>query len=57
VIKNLTFEKFSQSLIKCYGLTRNPNTQDFMIVLQHMDSNLGEFLRTNELSWKTRFKM
>ncbi|CAG8527876.1 7456_t:CDS:2 [Cetraspora pellucida] len=56
-IKSLTFERFSQSLIKCYGLTRNHNTLDFMIVFQCMDSNLSEFLAKKELSWKTRFKM
>ncbi|CAG8699413.1 12870_t:CDS:2, partial [Gigaspora rosea] len=57
VIENLTAEKFSQSLVKRYGLTKNPDTQNFMIVLQYMDSNLCDFLvKTTELSWKTKFK-
>ncbi|CAG8435132.1 9994_t:CDS:2 [Scutellospora calospora] len=53
----LTLEKFSQSLIKCYGLTRNPETQDIMIVLEHMDNNLNDFLAKTELTWKIKFRI
>ncbi|CAG8808796.1 19636_t:CDS:1, partial [Gigaspora rosea] len=58
-ITSLTVEKFSQSFIKCYLLlTRNPDTQEFMFVLKHMDSNLYDYLvKTTDLTWKTKFKM
>ncbi|CAG8755231.1 9401_t:CDS:2, partial [Gigaspora rosea] len=38
---SFTSEQFySQTHVKCYGLTREPKTQKFMLVLQKMDSDL-----------------
>ncbi|CAG8599372.1 12995_t:CDS:2, partial [Dentiscutata heterogama] len=56
--ENLTIEKYSQSLIRCYGFTRDPTTQSYMLVLQHMDSNLRDFLtKKPDLPWKIKFKI
>ncbi|CAG8590969.1 1065_t:CDS:2 [Scutellospora calospora] len=51
-------EKYSQSLVKSYGLTRNFETREFMLVLQHMDSDLCNFIERNpKLDWKFRYKI
>ncbi|CAG8463711.1 6812_t:CDS:2 [Gigaspora margarita] len=56
---SFTSEQFySQTHVKCYGLTREPETQKFMLVLQKMDSDLSNFLKeTPDLSWKIKYKM
>ncbi|CAG8610733.1 14749_t:CDS:2 [Racocetra fulgida] len=47
-----------ESLVKCYGLTKDPETQTFMLVLHKMDSDLRQFLEENtDLPWKIKFKM
>ncbi|CAG8785803.1 17922_t:CDS:2 [Gigaspora margarita] len=53
-----TEQLFSQSQVRCYGLTRSPHTQNFVLVLHKMDSDLRRFLKANsDLSWKIKFKM
>ncbi|CAG8527834.1 7454_t:CDS:2, partial [Cetraspora pellucida] len=55
---SFTVEEFSQSLVKCYGLTRDPKSDSFMLVLHKMDSDLRDFLVKNpKLSWKSKLKM
>ncbi|CAG8475835.1 4062_t:CDS:2, partial [Gigaspora margarita] len=53
-----TEQLFSQSQVRCYGLTRNPHTQKFVLVFHKMDSDLRRFLKANsDLDWKIKFKM
>ncbi|CAG8524987.1 25021_t:CDS:2 [Dentiscutata erythropus] len=58
VIENISIEKYSQSLIRCYGFTKDPTTRNYMLVLQHMDSNLRDYLtKKPDLPWKIIFKI
>ncbi|CAG8829614.1 33291_t:CDS:2, partial [Racocetra persica] len=41
---SFTIEPYSQSLVKCYGLTKDPETRTFMLILHKMDSDLRQFL-------------
>ncbi|CAG8527175.1 27919_t:CDS:2 [Dentiscutata erythropus] len=55
---SITVEPFYQSLVRCYGLTRDPETKNFMLILQKMDFDLKQFLCKNpEIDWKIKFKM
>ncbi|RHZ59702.1 hypothetical protein Glove_362g30 [Diversispora epigaea] len=40
VILSLTLDKTSRFLVTCYGRTKDPNTQDYMLVLNYYDNDL-----------------
>ncbi|CAG8518263.1 9848_t:CDS:2, partial [Dentiscutata heterogama] len=43
---SFTTEKlFSQSHVRCYELTRNPQSNEFTLILHKMDSDLRQFLK------------
>jgi serine/threonine protein kinase len=46
----------SGSVVKCYGLTKNPSDGNYMLVMYHMDINLRSYLQQNhnKLTWKER---
>ncbi|RHZ85801.1 hypothetical protein Glove_60g65 [Diversispora epigaea] len=47
VTLSFTLDKTSSFLANCYGLTKDPTTQDYMLVLNHYDNNLRQFLKGN----------
>ncbi|RIB27261.1 kinase-like domain-containing protein [Gigaspora rosea] len=59
VKQHLDFMMKTNPVVKCYGLTREPTTQDFMLVLEPMTINLGDFLLKNasSLNWQQRIEI
>ncbi|RHZ89401.1 hypothetical protein Glove_15g3 [Diversispora epigaea] len=47
VTLSFTLDKTSSFLANCYGLTKDPTTQDYMLVLNYYDYNLRQFLKNN----------
>ncbi|RHZ79206.1 hypothetical protein Glove_151g117 [Diversispora epigaea] len=47
VTLSFTLDNTSQFLSKCYGLTKDPTTQDYMLVLFSYHSDLRHFLKDN----------
>ncbi|RHZ85265.1 hypothetical protein Glove_67g129 [Diversispora epigaea] len=47
VTLSFTLDKTSAFLVNCYGLTKDPSTQDYMLVLNYYDTNLKQFLKDN----------
>ncbi|GES74755.1 kinase-like domain-containing protein [Rhizophagus clarus] len=45
-------------IVPCYGITLDPSTNDYMLVLHKMDNDLRTHLRQNhnKLTWKKEFK-
>ncbi|CAG8459147.1 2847_t:CDS:2 [Gigaspora margarita] len=59
ILSNFKYDKIASSIVKCYGLTKEPNTGDFILVLNVMDFDLREFCKYLEeknlpISWKDR---
>ncbi|CAG8790515.1 14763_t:CDS:2, partial [Cetraspora pellucida] len=51
-------EEFVECLVSCYGLTRDPFTHEFMLVLDSLTSNLRQFLQSNHLiTWIRRINI
>ena len=44
---SFTLDNTSTFLVKCYGLTKDPTTQDYMLVLNHYQTDLRHFLKDN----------
>ncbi|UZO23678.1 uncharacterized protein OCT59_016009 [Rhizophagus irregularis] len=44
---------------RCYGITMDPKTKDYMLVLQYAKENLHEYLQTNyvKITWKEKVEM
>ncbi|RHZ57521.1 hypothetical protein Glove_386g42 [Diversispora epigaea] len=47
VILSFTLDNTSTFLVKCYGITKDPTTQDYMLVLGYYDNDLRHFLKDN----------
>ncbi|RHZ57526.1 hypothetical protein Glove_386g44 [Diversispora epigaea] len=47
VTLSFTLDNTSTFLVKCYGLTKDPTTQDYMLVLDYYDNDLRHFLKDN----------
>ncbi|RHZ59704.1 hypothetical protein Glove_362g32 [Diversispora epigaea] len=47
VTLSFTLDKTSSYLVNCYGLTKDPTTQDYMLVLNHYKTDLRHFLKDN----------
>ncbi|CAG8777377.1 36720_t:CDS:2, partial [Racocetra persica] len=47
-----------QYLVQCFGITMNPETLNFMLVMEKMDTDLRSFLRDNNhiVTWEQRLK-
>jgi len=43
-------------VVKCYGLTKNPSDENYMLVMNRMDINLRSYVQQNhnKLTWKER---
>ncbi|RHZ84402.1 hypothetical protein Glove_82g63 [Diversispora epigaea] len=41
---NFTIDSVGATLVRCWGLTKDPITNDYMLVLDHYDSDLRNFL-------------
>jgi serine/threonine protein kinase len=43
-------------LCSCYGLTQNPTTGDYILVMSYFEMNLRKYLQEfhNQLTWKER---
>ncbi|CAG8557877.1 10711_t:CDS:2, partial [Dentiscutata heterogama] len=56
---HLNLMKTNTGTVRCYGMTKDPITQDFMLVLERMECNLREYLQQNfqYLTWKQRIKI
>ncbi|RHZ74589.1 hypothetical protein Glove_220g44 [Diversispora epigaea] len=47
VTLSFTLDNTSQYLVKCYGLTKNPTNQDYILVLNYHHNDLRHFLKDN----------
>ena len=47
---SITLDNTSSYLAACYGITKDPRTQDYMLVLNHYQNDLKHFLKDNYLS-------
>ncbi|RHZ59697.1 hypothetical protein Glove_362g35 [Diversispora epigaea] len=47
VTLSFTLDSTFEFLVSCYGITKNPATQDYMLVLDHYDNDLRHFLKDN----------
>ncbi|CAG8775465.1 22201_t:CDS:2 [Cetraspora pellucida] len=56
-LHHFTIDKIAQYLVPCHGLTKDPNTGNFMLVLRHMMTNLRNFLLENNstITWEQRY--
>ncbi|CAG8518658.1 21912_t:CDS:2 [Gigaspora margarita] len=47
-----------QYLVQCFGMTKNPETLNFMLVMEKMDMDLRSFLRDNNhiITWEQKLK-
>ncbi|CAG8480933.1 10139_t:CDS:2 [Dentiscutata heterogama] len=59
VKQHLNFMMRTNSVVKCYGLTKEPESQNFMLVLEPMTNNLFDFLLKNasSLNWQQRIEI
>ncbi|POG69986.1 kinase-like domain-containing protein [Rhizophagus irregularis DAOM 181602=DAOM 197198] len=50
--------KYTQ-VVECYGLTKNPSNENYMLVISRLDINLREYLQQNhnKLKWKERIQI
>ncbi|RIB15934.1 kinase-like domain-containing protein [Gigaspora rosea] len=50
-------DDYTGVLAECYGITQEPGTLDFILVLNHLECNLHQFLieHNNSLTWKQKF--
>ncbi|KAF0546077.1 protein kinase [Gigaspora margarita] len=55
----LTINNEVSYIIPCYGLTKDPKTGDFILVLHHMPLSIREYLFKNHitLNWKQRYRI
>ncbi|RHZ57523.1 hypothetical protein Glove_386g40 [Diversispora epigaea] len=47
VTLSFILDNTSTFLVKCYGLTKDPTTQDYMLVLNYFETDLRRFLKDN----------
>ncbi|RHZ73758.1 hypothetical protein Glove_229g53 [Diversispora epigaea] len=47
VTLSFTLDNTAQFLAKCYGITKDPTTQDYVLVFNYYDFNLRNFLKDN----------
>ncbi|RIA88668.1 kinase-like domain-containing protein [Glomus cerebriforme] len=47
------------SIVQCFGLTKDPSNDKFMLVMNHMDIDLRRYLQQNrnEITWKTKIQI
>jgi len=47
------------SIVQCYGLTRDPSDDKFMLVMNYMDVDLRRYLQQNrtQITWKTKIQI
>src|ERR1051325_4772206 len=47
------------SILQCYGLTKDPTNEKFILVMSHMDIDLRKYIlqHRNELTWKTKIQI
>ncbi|RIA85251.1 kinase-like domain-containing protein [Glomus cerebriforme] len=56
---HLTISNKWASIVKCYGLTQDPSSGNYMLIINEMDVNLREYLQQNrnKLTWKERIEI
>ncbi|RIA87810.1 kinase-like domain-containing protein [Glomus cerebriforme] len=47
------------SIVKCYGITKYPPSNDYMLVMSQMDTNLRDYLEQcqNKITWEKRINI
>ncbi|EXX52734.1 kinase-like domain-containing protein [Rhizophagus irregularis DAOM 181602=DAOM 197198] len=50
---------WSDAIVQCYGLTKDPLNGDYMLVMNKLDANLRQYLQKNhnQLSWNERIRI
>ncbi|CAG8604435.1 823_t:CDS:2 [Cetraspora pellucida] len=50
-------DEYADVLVECYGITQEPGTLDYILVLNHLECNLYQFLIEHDysLTWKQKF--
>ncbi|EXX62635.1 polo kinase CDC5 [Rhizophagus irregularis DAOM 197198w] len=58
-ISHLHISSKTSLIVQCYGLTQNPFNGNYMIVMNHMNINLREYLQQNlnKITWKERIQI
>ncbi|RIA92859.1 kinase-like domain-containing protein [Glomus cerebriforme] len=48
-----------RNLVKCYGITQDPDTENYMLVMKQMDIDLRKYLQQfhNQLTWRERINI
>ncbi|PKC58348.1 kinase-like protein [Rhizophagus irregularis] len=51
--------KWSDAIVQCYGLTKDPLNGDYMLVMNELDTDLRNYLQQNhyQLTWKERIQI
>ncbi|RGB28004.1 kinase-like domain-containing protein [Rhizophagus diaphanus] len=51
--------KWSDAIVQCYGLTKDPLNGDYMLVMNELDTDLRKYLQQNhnQLTWKERIQI
>ncbi|CAG8777676.1 38810_t:CDS:2, partial [Gigaspora margarita] len=60
ILVHITVSLESPYIVSCYGLTKEPKSGDFMMILEYLsDGDLKEFLKNKDisLSWRTRYSI
>ncbi|CAG8461423.1 15453_t:CDS:10 [Cetraspora pellucida] len=53
------FNEIASNIVRCYGLTKDLTTEDFVLVLDAMDFDLHEYLKKkiSAITWKDRYQI
>ncbi|CAG8541639.1 25304_t:CDS:10 [Dentiscutata erythropus] len=62
ILSHLKYDKISSNIVRCYGITKEPDTGDFILVLNVMDFDIREFLEHLEeknlrINWKDQYQI
>ncbi|CAB4403661.1 unnamed protein product [Rhizophagus irregularis] len=58
-ISHLTISNKWAGVVQCFGLTKNPSSANYMLVMNEMEMDLGTYLKQkhNRLTWKKRIQI
>ena len=56
-MKSLQLCKLFDHILTYAGLTQDPNLENYSIILDYIQYNLQEYLKTKEFSWAEKLKL
>ncbi|CAG8704029.1 32515_t:CDS:2, partial [Gigaspora margarita] len=58
ITSHFIIDKVGNYIVRCFGITKDSNTEEFILVLDAMDYNLQEYLiNNNSFYWKERIRI